>query len=339
MLQLATPSRVSVVDATVVDVRPFRRVLEGPGVMIAHAGEQDLAVLNRSVGAIPGRMLDTQVAAGFLGYGSPSLAKLVSELLGVRLEKGARMTDWFKRPLTPEQISYAAADVVHLHELRSVIEERLNALGRLAWAHEECERRRRVREPDVDAAWWRVKGARQLRGRSRGVAQEVAAWRERRAMAEDKPARRVLGDEVVLMLAERPPTSADDMPRTRLPDLRRLSPAVVEELVEAVARGRDLPRSALRLPPEIDLPSHLQPLATLLTAWVSQQSRELSIDATLIATRADVEAFLRRVPGNPLEDGWRAELVGESAGRIVAGKAAVASDGKGRLRLVDLGAG
>ena len=335
VLQLATPATVAVVDATTVDVRPFRAVLEGPALMVAHAGEQDLQVLHRSVGSIPSRMLDTQIAAGFLGYGSPSLAKLVSELLGVRLEKGARMTDWFKRPLTPEQISYAAADVVHLHDLRAVIEERLRAGGRLAWAYEECERRRRVREPDVLTAWWRVKGSRQLHGRSRGVAQEVAAWRERKAMAEDRPSRKVLGDEAVLLLAERPPDTAREMPKSRLFASRRLPSDTIEELLGAVARGLELSRRDVRLPPDVDLPGHLQPLATLLAAWVAQQSRDLSIDATLIATRADIETFLRRVQGNPLEEGWRAELVGASAGRIVAGEAAVAYDGKGELVLVD----
>jgi ribonuclease D len=337
VLQLATPDRVAVVDAAGVDVGPLRAVLEGPGLMVAHAGDQDLQVLRRATGAIPARMLDTQVAAGFLGYGSPSLSKLVGELLGVRLEKGARMSDWFKRPLTAEQITYAAADVHHLLDLRAVIEERLVAAGRLAWAHEECERRRRVREPDPLAAWWRVKGWRQLRGRARGVAQEVAAWREAAAMAGDVPVRRVLADEVVMLLAERPPRSARDMPKSRLFDARRLSSEVVDELLAAVARGLELARGDLHLPPDTDLSSQLQPLATLLTAWVAQQSRDLSIDAALIATRADIEAFLRRVPGNQLESGWRAELIGATAGRIVAGRAAVAYDGAGRLVLVEVG--
>jgi ribonuclease D len=336
VLQVATPARTAVVDATRVDVPRLRPVLEGPGLMVAHAGEQDLQVLLRSAGAIPARMLDTQIAAGFLGFGSPSLAKLVSDLLGVRLQKGARMSDWFKRPLTAEQITYAAADVVHLLDLRAVIEERLVAAGRLDWAYEECERHRRVRQPDVTAAWWRVKGFRQLRGKSRAVAQELAAWRETTAMATDKPARRILADEALMMLAERPPRSVKEMPTSRMFDARRLSPDQLDGVMAAIARGLELPAGALRLPPDTDLPGHLQPLATLLSAWVSQQSRDLAIDATLLATRADIEAFLRGVPDNRLEQGWRAELVGGTVSRIVAGKAAVAYDGAGRLVLVDL---
>jgi len=335
VLQVAIPDRVAVIDATTVDVGPFETVLRGPGLMVAHAGEQDLQVLLRATGTLPGRMLDTQIAAGFLGYGSPSLAKLVSELLNVRLQKGARMSDWFKRPLTAEQISYAAADVDHLLALRAVIEERLAAKGRLAWAYEESERRRRVRQPDITAAWWRLKGWRQLRGVSRGVAQELAAWRETTAMATDKPARRVLGDEVIMLLAEHPPRSARDMPRSRLFDAARLSAKVVDDLMAAVGRGLELVPSEVRLPPDTDLPSHLQSLAALLSAWVGQQARTLSIDSTLLATRHDIESFLRGVPDNQLAGGWRAELVGATVGRIVAGSAAVAFDGKGSLVLVD----
>jgi len=335
VLQIALPDRVAVVDATTVDVRPFRAVLQGPGLMVAHAGEQDLQVLQRSAGAIPTRMLDTQIAAGFLGFGTPSLAKLVGDLLGVRLEKGARMSDWFKRPLTAEQIAYAAADVDHLLALRAVIEERLETAGRLAWAYDESERRRRVREPDIATAWWRLKGWRQLRGSSRGVAQELTAWRETEAMATDKPARRVLGDDAILLLADRPPRSARDMPRSRLFDAQRLSGRVAGEIMAAVARGLELPQSGLRLPPDTDLPSHLQTLASLIATWVAQQSRSLSIDATLLATRADIEAFLRHVPDNRLQGGWRAELVGSTVERIVAGEAAVGYDGKGALVLVD----
>ena len=336
VLQVATPTRAAVVDATLVDVSPLRPVLEGNALMVAHAGEQDLQVLLRAAGAIPARMLDTQIAAGFLGFGSPSLAKLVSDMLGVRLEKGARMSDWFKRPLTAEQIKYAAADVLHLLDLRAVIEDRLRAAGRLEWAYEECERHRRVRQPDVNAAWWRVKGFRQLRGKARPVAQELAAWRERTAMAVDKPARRVLSDEALMLLAERPPRTVKEMPTSRLFDGRRLSADMQEGLMAAVARGLELPPGDLRLPPDDALAPQLQPLATLISAWVAQQSRDLAIDATLIATRADIEAFLRRVPDNRLQLGWRAELVGATVGRIVAGTAAVAYDGAGRLVLVDL---
>jgi len=102
---------VAVVDATTVDVRPLGAVLDGPGLLVAHAGEQDLQVLQRATGTLPARMLDTQVAAGFLGMSTPSLASLVEREVGVRLPKADRLTDWARRPLTAGQVQYAAADV------------------------------------------------------------------------------------------------------------------------------------------------------------------------------------------------------------------------------------
>ena len=102
-----------------------------------------------------------------------------------------------------------------------------------------------------------------------------------------------------------------------------------------MARGRELPKAALRLPPDNDLPGHLQPLAALLAAWMSQQARDLSIDGPLLATRADLEAYLRRDPDNRLSRGWRAELAGASLARIVDGSAAVGYERSGRLVLVD----
>lgn len=155
-------------------------------------------------------------------------------------------------------------------------------------------------------------------------------------MATDKPARRVLADEVVLLLAERPPTSIREIPKSRLFDARRLPAETVAELLAAVGRGLALTREELRLPPDTDLPSHLQPLATLLTAWVAQQSRDLAIEGALLATRTDIEAFLRGVPGNRLQRGWRADLIGSTVGRVVAGTAAVAYDGDSHLVLVDV---
>jgi len=155
-------------------------------------------------------------------------------------------------------------------------------------------------------------------------------------MAADKPVRRILADEALLLLAEKPPRSARDMPTSRLFDARRLSAETMEAMLAAVGRGLELAPGAVRLPPDDNLPPHLQPLATLLSAWVAQQSRDLSIDGALISTRTDIESFLRQVPDNRLASGWRAEMVGSTVGRIVAGEAAVAYDSAGRLVLIDI---
>jgi ribonuclease D len=333
LIQLAIPGRVAVIDATRVDVRCLQPLVDGPGVAVTHAGRQDLEIMQRACDARPARVFDTQIAAGFLGFATPSLATLTAELLGRRLEKGQQMSDWFHRPLTHEQIAYAAADVAHLLELRAVIEARLAGLGRLQWALEECERLIPPRIADDATAWWRLKGSSRLKAAARGRAQELAAWRERAARAADRPPTKIIHDDVVVALAEQPPRSVADFPKSRQFDPRRLSTATVGELIAAAARGADLRPEDIRLQPD-RLPAHLHGLAALITTWVQQQARDLSIDPGLI-TRGDIESFLRDEPDCRLREGWRADVVGSAVERIADGRAAVAYDGHGSLILVD----
>jgi ribonuclease D len=335
VIQLAVPGRVAVIDAMAADLRYLQQLVAGSAVAVTHAGGQDLEIMNRACGARPSRVFDTQIAAGFLGYGSASLATLVAVFLGRRMDKSPQLSDWFQRPLSAEQIAYAEADVAHLLELRTVLETRLADLGRLEWANEECERLGTPRSPDLTTAWWRLKGAGQLKALARGRAQELAAWRERAARVADRPARNILPDEAIVALAERPPRSAADIPKSRLFDPRKLSPAAVGELIAAAARGADLPPEDIRLPPD-GLPPHLQGLTGLIAAWVQQHARDLSIDPALLATRRDIEALLQNEPDLRLRQGWRAELIGAAADRIATGRTAVAYNGAGALVLVDL---
>ena len=159
LIQLAWHDRMVIVDPLAVDVRPMAPVLEGPATFLAHAADQDLEVLGHACGATPARLFDTQLAAGFLGLSSPSLTSLTEKLLGIRLPKGDRLTDWARRPLTESQLSYAASDVAHLQELADTIRRDLQSSGRLAWAEQECANLlARARGPqDPDTAWWRLR--------------------------------------------------------------------------------------------------------------------------------------------------------------------------------------
>jgi ribonuclease D len=327
LIQLAVPGRIAVVDATAVDLAHLEPLVAGPGVAVTHAGAPDLEILSRACGARPSRVFDTQVAGGFLGYGLASLGKLVADVLGRSLNKGQQMSDWLRRPLSADQVAYAEADVAHLLELRTELERRLADRGRLEWALEECERLGTPRSTDDDRAWWRLKGSGNLTAMARGRAQELAAWRERTARDQDRPARKILSDEVIVQLAERPPRSLADLPGSRLFDPRKLAAATVQEVIAAAARGADLSPEEIRLPPD-SLPPSLQGVAALIAAWVQQRARDLSIDATLLATRRDIDAFLQHEADLRLRQGWRADVVGADVERIASGRAAVAYDGR-----------
>src|SRR5690606_8142574 len=83
----AEGTQVALVDPLVVDLAPLAPVLQGPGLAVLHAAQQDLEVLHRACGTVPSRLFDTQVAAGFQGYSSASLTSLMAGELGLRLPK------------------------------------------------------------------------------------------------------------------------------------------------------------------------------------------------------------------------------------------------------------
>jgi ribonuclease D len=318
-----------------VDLHPMARVFDGPGLAVLHAAQQDLEVLKRECGTIPARLFDTQLAAGFLGHSTPSLANLLAGELGVKMPKGERLTDWLRRPLTDEQLEYAAGDVLHLLELHDILVKQLTERGRLQWALDECEelRVRPTGPPDPDTAWLRLKDHRALRGASRGVAREVAAWRERRAAELDQPTRFVLADLSILGIAQRPPRTAEDLRKVRGLDDRVSRGDLAVQLLQAVARGAEVPAEELEAPRSEELDRHLRPAVTLVSAWVSQLARDQDVDTTLLATRADLVSLLRGDPDARLAEGWRAEMVGDGIRRLVQGEASLAFNGSGKLVL------
>lgn len=335
LVQLAWPGAIVLVDALAVDLTPLAKVLAGPGAAVMHAAAQDLEVLLQECGAVPSALFDTQLAAGFVGMSTPSLAALVEQIVGVRLPKGDRLTDWLRRPLGADQKEYAAADVAHLLDLRARLVEELDACGRLEWALAECEeaRTREYGPRPPEEAWLRIKEARALRGSSRGVAQALAAWRERRAAALDQPVRFVLPDLALVAIAQRPPRSAEQLRGVRGIEDRQVRGPLGREILDAVAEGLAMPRDQVREPRLIDAGRELRPAVTLVSAWVSQLARTLRLDTALLATRADIEALLRGDADARLATGWRAQLAGEPIRRLVAGDAAVAFDGHGGLLL------
>lgn len=332
---MATDHEVVLVDPLVVDVAPLRELLDSDAVCIMHAASQDLEILERACGAVPRQLVDTQIAAGFLGFGAPGLGALLTRRLGVHLPKADRLTDWLHRPLGQDALRYAAADVAHLHTLWESEREELVARGRLGWALDECDTARdRYRVPaDPAVAWWRIKEARRLKGPARGVAQAVAAWRERRAQALDRPVRHVVPDLAVVAIAERPPRSRAELARVRGLDGRHVKGTAGDELLAAVDQGLSLPAAEVLVPPRDGVDQAYRPAVTLAAAWVNQLSREADLDPSLVATRADIEALVRGDDSSRLLVGWRAEVAGRPVQDLLKGEAALAFDGDGQLVL------
>jgi ribonuclease D len=329
LIQIEVNDVIHLVDPLAIDPTAMRPMFESDALAILHAARQDLEVLEHATGAPPRRVFDTQLAAGFLGYSSPSLSSLLEGELGVRAPKADRLTDWLRRPLTDRQLVYAAADVANLRALHAKQTAELEQRGRIGWVAEATAEM--VAEPrgprDPSEAWRRIKEVRHLRGADLAVAQELAAWRERRAQELDLTPRYVLADLALVGLAVARPTRLDDLKDIRGVDQRSLR-HVADDLFATIAgaAGNKPRRDAGSVVSE--LPAAMRPAVPLVTAWVAQLSRELSIDPAIIATRSDLEAFLRDDPDARLGTGWRAELVGIPLRRLVSGEVAMAFDGQ-----------
>lgn len=328
LIQIAWGDERALVDPLAVDVSDLAGVLEGPSTVVMHAASQDLEVLWLACGALPRELFDTQIAAAFLAQGMAGLSVLVDRYFDVVLPKGDRLTDWLQRPLGDNQRRYAAADVYYLLDLHSRLRHELEEAGRLDWVRAECEllRRRGSGERDPVDAWRRIKEARSLKGEAAGVARAVAAWRERRAAEVDRPVRHVLSDLAVIGIAQRRPADAGALASIRGIDERQAHGSLGEQLITAVQEGREDP-APIRTVRGPELDRRLKPAVPLVSAWVSQLARDLSIETSMVATRADIEMLLAGDPDARLAQGWRAELVGEPIRKLVDGDAALAFDG------------
>lgn len=335
LVQLRWADTTVLVDSLVVDMDPLAQLLQSDALPLLHAADQDLEAFRRACGVLPSQIFDTQIVANFAGFSTPSLTSLVERIVGVKLPKGDRMTDWTRRPLTEGQRVYAASDVEHLATIRDHLCADLTARGRLEWALAECDAAlaRATAPNDPSVAWWRIKEARQCRGPARAIAQEIAAWRELRAQETDVPVRFVLPDLAVAGIAQSAPTTVAQLNSVRGLAGRGLRGDVAEQVLAAVERGKKLAPDQVRLPANDDLERDQRPAAALAAAWVAQLAKQERIDATTLATRSDLTAFLSGAPDARLRHGWRADLVGKPLAKLVAGEAALAFDGNGGLLL------
>ena len=321
------------------EVRPLAEALADPEIeVVMHAGRQDVALLRRTWRTEVTNIFDTQVAAGFVGLGSQEgYESLVRKVLGVQLRGSEGFTRWDRRPLTEQQLAYAADDARLLLALGSGLAERLVDTGRVEWAREESRAlESSTDERDPDRLYERLPRIGKLKPRQRAVARELVDWRERIAQGMDRPGGFVLSDATLVELARRCPSDLD-----ALENIRGLPPQTLrrrgEELLGVLERGaRREPPPAPPEPPRRD--PHDAPLVALAQALVRQRSLESGVAFDLIATQSELAVLvgaLRRgaEAGVRAASGWRAELVGNELGELIAGRRTLSVGEDGRLQV------
>jgi ribonuclease D len=323
-----------------VDPAPLADLLADSEVeVVVHAGRQDVAILRRAWGTAVRNLFDTQVAAGFAGFGAQTgYGGLLADVLGLRVAKSASFTRWDVRPLTAEQLAYARDDVAYLLPLADRLRQRLRASGRLEWAREECRKLEDATdERDPDAAYLRLPRVAQASPAIRAVAKELAAWRERTAASEDRPVGSVLPDAPLMEVARRRPATAQ-----ALATIRGLQPATLRrrsaDILSAVARGAAADPVRLDDGERVEASAEDAPLVALAEAVVRTRVLEAGLAYELVATRADLAQIIAAVrrgdpePAVRTLQGWRRDLVGAELLNLLAGRRTLAVQG-GRLAI------
>lgn len=341
LIQIADTKEAAAIDpmAPGLDLKPLLDLLtENENVLkVVHAGGQDIEIIYNLTGKTPHPLFDTQVAAMALGQGEQiGYSNLVDSWLGISIDKGARFTDWSRRPLDARQIEYAIGDVTHLARIFPKMLDRLRTTGRGGWLDQEMER---LADPanyanDPDLAWKRVR----VSGRKPdmlGRLKAIARWRELEAQGKDLPRGRIVKDETLGDLAGNPPRKQADLAKVRGLSATWATNEIGSRLMAAIEGAGPLP--ADELPPRDDRKPGLGKegslVADLLKLLLKIRSRDIDVASKLLARGDELEALAAGTrKGLPMLEGWRYDQFCRDALDLVEGRMAFAVK-NGRLTM------
>lgn len=337
VVQLADEEEIACIDALAVEnMQPLGELLLNTATTkVFHAAHQDLEVIHGLFGTVPAPVFDTQIAATLAGL-TPQIgyARLVSELLGVELDKQHTRSDWARRPLPEAAWHYAADDVRWLREVYLQLREQLENSGRLQWLEADFTALSDPRryQTDPDEAWRRIRQTDRLRPEAFTILCELAAWREREAMQHNRPRQWILRDEMLVDIARRRPASAEELKQIRgVADAQGRGKTDRDELLQTVARAARLPT---RKPPRRNdqkLTAHQQPVVDLLMAVMRECARDAGIASSMIGGRREVEKLVGGERALALLEGWRGRIAGQTMLAVLEGRTMARVEGDSLL--------
>ena len=341
LIQVASSEEAAAIDpkAEGLDLSPLLDLfVENEEVLkVFHAGGQDLEIIHNLTGQVPYPLFDTQVAAMALGHGEQiGYSNLIESLLGHSLDKGARFTDWSRRPLDKRQIDYAIADVTHLATVFPRMVDKLKKTGRGVWLDEEMER---LADPSSFAfapedAWKRLK----LPSRNPlvlGRLKAVAAWRENEARGKNLPRGRIIKDDTINEIVLHPPKSQEDLGRVRGLSAGWKTNDIGARLMGVLASAKPLDAEELpdREPRRPGLTKDGALVSDLLKLLLKIRAKETGVAPRLIARSDELEALAAGVRKNlNILNGWRFEQFGSDALDLVEGRLGFAIE-NGKLKM------
>ncbi|MFN7023087.1 MAG: ribonuclease D [Pseudorhizobium sp.] len=331
LIQMASPTMEVLVDplAKGLDLKPFFELMANSAVIkVFHAARQDIEIIHHLGNLVPHPIFDTQVAAMVCGFGdSVSYDQLVQRVSGAQIDKSSRFTDWSRRPLSEKQLDYALADVTHLRDVYAALKEQLEREGRADWLKEEMAILESASTYDIhpDDAWLRLK-ARLRKPSELAILKFVAAWREREARNRNVPRSRVLKDDAIYEIAQQQPKDVEALSRLRTVPKGWERSSSGTAVIEAVNAALALPKAEMpHAPKQSRSPEGTGAAVELLKVLLRLISDKEGVAAKVIANTDDLEKIASE--GETAEvaalSGWRRELFGETALKLISGGVAL----------------
>lgn len=331
LIQMASPDLEVIVDplAKGIDLKPFFALMADTSVVkVFHAARQDIEIIHHLGNLIPQPIFDTQVAAMVCGFGdSISYDQLVNRIKGVQIDKSSRFTDWSRRPLTEKQLDYAAADVTHLRDVYLSLKEQLEREDRTLWVSEEMAVLESASTYDMhpDDAWLRLK-SRLRKPTELAILKFVAAWREREARSRNVPRSRVLKDDGIFEIAQQQPKDTEALGRLRTIPKGWERSASGAAIIEAVNAALALPKADMpHAPKHVHVPEGTAAAVELLKVLLKLVADRQGVAAKIIANSDDLEKIAAEGENAQVGalSGWRRELFGDMALRLINGGVAL----------------
>ncbi|MEN0115926.1 MAG: ribonuclease D [Agrobacterium cavarae] len=336
LVQMASPTLEVLVDpmAKGIDLTPLFELMAAANVVkVFHAARQDIEIIHHLGGLIPHPIFDTQVAAMVCGFGdSISYDQLVQKTKNVQIDKSSRFTDWSHRPLSEKQLDYALADVTHLRDVYLALKAQLEREGRSSWLKEEMDilEARETYDMHPDDAWLRLK-SRLRKPTELAILKFVAAWREREARSRNVPRSRVLKDDAIFEIAQQQPKDAEALSRLRtIPkgwERSTSGAAIIETVNAALALPKaDMPQA----PRHSHSPEGSGAAVELLKVLLKLTADKHGVAAKVIANSDDLDKIASEGEKAEVQalSGWRRELFGEPALKLIRGEVALRFAGK-----------
>lgn len=340
LIQIADENEAAAIDplAEGIDLKPLLDLMcENEDVLkVFHAGGQDVEIVYNLTGKTPHPIFDTQIAMMAVSQSEQiGYSNLVESWLGFTVDKGARFTDWSRRPLTERQIEYAIGDVTHLAKIFPRLLKKLIKTGRGAWLDAEMDK---LADPanyanDSGQAWKRIRSP----GRNLNVLgrlKALAAWRESEAQHKNIPRGRIIRDETLADLASHPPKNQADLAKVRGLSNAWKDNDIGKRLMKVIEKAEPLPKDELpeRGAPGAPLGKEGALVADLLKLLLKIRAREIDVAARLLTRADEMESLAAGVRDLPVLQGWRYDVFGKDALALVEGKMAFAVK-NGRLAM------